>query len=117
MPYITPEKYSGAIDCSRSSKAEFNRASAGILTNEPSRASSMVKESQPKPVLRPAPHIANGPDRTAFNQAWRHEQQQALAEQPQPYGKPSTVEKMVQKAIILARAEKHSQTRSQTRNR
>ncbi len=41
------------------------------------RNSFMVKRQKPKPVLRPSPALAYGPDRAAFNSEWKQEQRQA----------------------------------------
>lgn len=41
------------------------------------RESLMVKRQQPKPVLRPGPALARGPDKTAFNAQWAEEHAQA----------------------------------------
>ncbi len=37
------------------------------------RESFMVKRQQPKPTLRPAPHLSRGADAAAFNAAWQAE--------------------------------------------
>jgi hypothetical protein len=41
------------------------------------RESFMVKRQQPKPVLRPSPSLALGPDGTSFNMQWNDERVQA----------------------------------------
>lgn len=59
-------------------EAERRRESEGIPESKEARRSSfMVKRQQNRPVLRPAPHIANGPDRAAFNTAWEQERNDA----------------------------------------
>ena len=43
------------------------------------RESFMVKRQQPKPVLRPSPALAHGPDTDAFDRQWSAEQRAAKA--------------------------------------
>jgi len=60
-------------------RRDFNRASAGKpdLERAKRRQAFMVKRDRPKPVLRPGPHIAAGPDKAAFNTAWEKERRLA----------------------------------------
>ncbi|WP_420331715.1 hypothetical protein [Oceanicaulis alexandrii] len=41
------------------------------------RASQMVKQDRPKPVQRPSPALAHGPDGTSFNARWQAERRDA----------------------------------------
>ena len=41
------------------------------------RGSQMVRRDRPYPELKPAPDMARGPDRAAFNQSWTDEQRNA----------------------------------------
>lgn len=41
------------------------------------RASQMVKQDRPRPVQRPSPALAHGPDGTSFNARWQAERQNA----------------------------------------
>lgn len=86
------------------SRAAFNKASNP--EREKRRESFMVKRQQPKPALRPAPHIANGPDRAAFNQQWQQEQKAAA---------PKT--KQDRKAAFMAARKATTPTRNRTRNK
>jgi|GEM_PF-1602724 len=123
----TTPKRNGAIDYSKSTRPEFNRAANGNATKEQRRESFMVKRDQPKPAPRPAPHMANGPDRAAFNQKWRQEQKQAQAAQPkpgpqaqakpQPHGRTENMDKMVRKAAFMARRQAPAPSKTKTRNR
>ena len=73
----------------------------------PQRGSSMVKQDQPKPVQRPSPALAMGPDGTAFNARWEVERKTALADQ-------SRAER---KAAFLKTRSQQSQTLPQSRSR
>ncbi len=84
------------------SRAAFNKASNP--EREKRRESFMVKRQKPKPVLRPAPHIANGPDRAAFNQQWSNEQKSAASKTKQD-----------RKAAFMAARKGTSTTHSKTR--
>lgn len=42
------------------------------------RQSQMVREDHPRPMLKPSPALAHGPDRAAFNQRWKQEERAAL---------------------------------------
>lgn len=44
------------------------------------RASQMVKHDQPKPVQRPSPALAHGPDAASFNARWQGERDAANRE-------------------------------------
>lgn len=61
-------------DMSEAERREHNARNAR-------RESFMVKRSKPKPELKPSDSLSYGPDRAAFNQAWREEYRDAA---PQP---------------------------------
>lgn len=75
---VSPQA-SGKINYARTSRPSFNGAAQAKPAQSTSRGSQMVKKDQPKPAPRPAPHIANGPDRAAFNARWQRERQASRA--------------------------------------
>lgn len=111
----TTPKPSGKINYSRTSKPDFNRAAKGITAKAQRRESFMVKRGKPQPVLRPAPHIANGPDRAAFNQAWRQEYKQAAP--PKTPTKPQRLTQQSRKAEFMARRKAYAQSNTKTHKR
>lgn len=92
---------------SEKGRRDFNNASNS--EREKRRESFMVKRQKPKPVLRPAPHIANGPDRAAFNRQWTDEQKSAAPKTEQT--------KQDRKAAFMAARKNTSTTKSQTRSK
>lgn len=59
------------------------------LSRRSDQGSDMIRRDQAKPVLKPSPALAMGPDRAAFNRAWssedrsaRKKNRDALAEAP-----------------------------------
>lgn len=47
------------------------------LTRRQDSGSDMIRRDQAKPVLKPSPALAMGPDRAAFNRAWSSEDRSA----------------------------------------
>ena len=56
-------------------RTAFNRSSTA--ERETRRESFMVKRSQPKPTLRPGPHLSMAADSAAFDQSWEQERTEA----------------------------------------
>lgn len=69
----------GAFDQNRDPFIAAQRADLS-KTEAQRRASQMVKDDRPKPVQRPGPALAQGPDGAAFNARWRAEQAVASRE-------------------------------------
>ena len=62
---------------SQTSKDAFNTAKETEQGKTEARASEMVKNDQPKPVLKPLPQLSMGVDKQAFNKQWSNEQKNA----------------------------------------
>lgn len=100
---------------SEKGRKEFNRVSDPVKAKQAAekakrRESFMVKRQKPKPALRPAPHIAGGPDRAAFNQKWQQERK-AAAPQKTP------AKRQDRKAAFKAARTNQTTSKSQTRSK
>jgi len=73
------------------------------------REAFMVKRDQPKPSLRPAPQMAYGPDRAAFDQRWESEHQAAKP-------KRATPSREKRKEAFKKARNEQTQTRAKTLN-
>ncbi len=86
---------------------------AGKTEAERRRENVMVKRQQPKPVLRPSPALAYGPDKAAFNQAWQNEQDRA--DQEAAHSSSETTRADRKAAFMQAHGNDTVHTRSKTR--
>lgn len=93
-------------------KTEFERRQEQV-NREKRRENFMIKRQQSKPQLRPAPKLAYGPDKAAFNQAWRSEQARADQAQ-QNIAKPQSRED--RKAAFKAARSQTTETQTKARN-
>lgn len=90
--------------------------------SKPKQGSQMVKKDQPKPAPRPAPHIANGPDRAAFNARWEKERQMARPGAVPVKQVPPLPDRAARKAAFKAKRQAQEQQarareKAQSRNR
>ncbi|MBL4839070.1 MAG: hypothetical protein JKY34_15995, partial [Kordiimonadaceae bacterium] len=83
---------------------------------EQRRDNFMVSRARPMPELRPGPHMAYGPDRSAFNQRWDNERQAAnqhVADQQAAQAREDR-----KAAFMQARQDQtHQRTHTQTQNK
>lgn len=111
-PKNTRPNAGGKINYSRTTRPDFNKSAttAPDPAKQARRESVMVKRDKPKPVLRPAPHIAAGPDRTAFNQTWNNERQSARTNAAPV--KQAAPDREARKAAFKAKRRAQAQTRT-----
>jgi hypothetical protein len=76
----------GRLDRGDTSAPSFNRASMDqpVPHQVPGR-SSMVAKDRPHPAPRPSPALSMGPDRAAFDAAWKEEARQAQDKQREAF--------------------------------
>lgn len=75
-------------------------------TVEEEREAAMVKRDKPKPVLKPSPVMAYGPDKAAFNDAWASNSRRVS----RPYV-PSTDIESIRARMVAARTQNQSHER------
>ena len=95
-----------AFDESRDPAIAAQRADLA-KTEAQRRASQMVTQDRPKPVQRPSPALACGPDGASFNARWQAERQNAA----------NDADRQARKAAFKTRRQVQSQTRTRSHQR
>lgn len=103
-----------ALDARRGElRAEFEKNRDPVIaaqradlakTEAERRGSQMVKQDRPKPVQRPSPALAHGPDGTSFNARWQAERRDA----------DKDADRNARKATFKAKRQGQSHTRNRS---